>query len=128
VTSGLLADGRLPPAKVIGTVSASEFTVTVSAVAGFVAVLGPHIGDAGVRPDLVIALLGAGLLGAPIAPLLVKQLRPDLLGTIVGGFILCTNARVLLNVANVSEEAALACYAVLAAVSTAAIVRAARRQ
>ena len=40
-TSGLLAEGGLPPAQAIGTVSLSEFFVTVAAVVGFLLVLGP---------------------------------------------------------------------------------------
>ena len=40
-TSGLLAQGGLPPATAIGTVSLSEFFVTVAAVLGFIVTLGP---------------------------------------------------------------------------------------
>eukprot|EP00326_Haptolina_ericina_P003986 CAMPEP_0181228374 /NCGR_PEP_ID=MMETSP1096-20121128/33312_1 /TAXON_ID=156174 ORGANISM="Chrysochromulina ericina, Strain CCMP281" /NCGR_SAMPLE_ID=MMETSP1096 /ASSEMBLY_ACC=CAM_ASM_000453 /LENGTH=341 /DNA_ID=CAMNT_0023321891 /DNA_START=61 /DNA_END=1082 /DNA_ORIENTATION=+ len=78
-TSALLADGRLTPCRVIGTVSASEFFVTIAAVCGFLATLGTHAGGAGVRPSLVVALLLGGLLAAPIAPRLVTRLEPNVL-------------------------------------------------
>jgi len=127
-TSGLLADGRLPPARVIGTVSASEFFVTVAAVAGFIAVMGVHLGDEGIRPDLVIALLLSGLLAAPIAPLLVQRLRPALLGTIVGGFICATNLRVLLATAQAPADVTRHAYALFFAVWAAAVMNAANKK
>uniref|UniRef100_A0A7S4MUD0 Membrane transporter protein n=2 Tax=Prymnesium polylepis TaxID=72548 RepID=A0A7S4MUD0_9EUKA len=126
-TSGLLADGRLSPAKVIGTVSVSEFFVTVAAVAGFLTVSGPYVGSEGVRPDLVLTLLIAGLLAAPMAPTFVKCLQPNLLGTFVGAFICLSNSRVLLHTLGVSKDASLACFAALVVVSVAAMANVARK-
>lgn len=106
-TSGLLAEGRLAPAKVIGTVSFSEFFVTVAAVAGFCMVREDDTAAANVphvRFDLMLTLLAGGLLAAPVAPLFVTRLHPSTLGTIVGGFICLTNARVLLKAAEVSAN------------------------
>ena len=94
-TPTLLADGRLAPNRVIGTVSASEFIVALSASAGFFTALGGEI----VRVEYVAALLAGGLIAAPIAAYLVRHLNPRLLGVIVGGFICFTNARVLLSAA-----------------------------
>jgi len=125
-TTCLLAQAQLPPAVVIGTVSASEFFVTVAAVLGFLLSLGPHVGSDGVRPDLVLALLAGGLCAAPIAPLLVKRLRPCVLGSVVGGFICMTNLRVLLQLARV-EQSTLACYVAMGAVWAAAVVNAVRK-
>jgi len=127
-TSALLADGRLAPAKVIGTVSASEFFVTVAAVIGFLATLGPDIGGDGVRPDLVLALLLAGLLAAPVAPLLVTRLEPNLLGTVVGGFICLTNTRTLLHAAAASKQASLGCYGALICIWVVAVANVAARK
>jgi uncharacterized membrane protein YfcA len=96
-TSGLLAEGRLPPSAVIGTVSLSEFFVTVAAVVGF-ALLGPaHAGGDTFRYDLALTLLGGGLLAAPVAPLLVRRVPARRLGMIVGGFICATNVRVVMR-------------------------------
>jgi len=124
-TSGLLAEGRLPPSKVIGTVSMSEFAVTVAAVAGFCLVPPPAhaIGGDTVRFDLMLSLLTGGLLAAPIAPILVKSLRPNLMGVVVGGFIVLTNARVLFKAADAAPHVSSAFYTAVAVAWTAAIAR-----
>lgn len=96
-TSGLLAEGGLPPAQAIGTVSLSEFFVTVAAVVGFLLVLGPsHAAAGAMRLDLALMLLVGGLLAAPIAPHLVRRIEPRNLGRTVGAFICLTNLRVFL--------------------------------
>jgi len=126
-TPALLADGRLAPNRVIGTVSASEFAVAVAASAGFIF----GIGVAGVRLDYVAALLAGGLVAAPIAAYLVRHLNPQLLGVIVGGFICFTNARVLLAAAGISGGAFLLIYAAIVitwAGTVAFVVRAIRRE
>ena len=126
-TPALLADGRLAPNRVIGTVSASEFVVAVAASAGFIF----GIGVAGVRLDYVAALLAGGLVAAPIAAYLVRHLNPRLLGVIVGGFICFTNARVLLAAAGISGDAFLLIYAVIVitwAGIVAFVIRAIRRE
>ena len=126
-TPTLLADGRLAPNRVIGTVSASEFIVALSASAGFFTALG---GEA-VRLEFVAALLAGGLVAAPIAAYLVRHLNPRLLGVIVGGFICFTNARVLLAAAGISGDAFLLIYAVIVitwAGTVAFVIRAIRRE
>lgn len=126
-TPALLADGRLAPNRVIGTVSASEFVVAVAASAGFIF----GIGVAGVRLDYVAALLAGGLVAAPIAAYLVRHLNPRLLGVIVGGFICFTNARVLLAAAGISGDAFLLIYAVIVitwAGTVAFVIQAIRRE
>jgi uncharacterized protein len=126
-TPALLADGRLAPNRVIGTVSASEFVVAVAASAGFIF----GIGVAGVRLDYVAALLVGGLVAAPIAAYLVRHMNPRLLGVIVGGFICFTNARTLLAAIGVSDNAFLLIYGAIVAAWAAAVafvVRAIRRE
>jgi hypothetical protein len=126
-TPALLADGRLAPNRVIGTVSASEFVVAVAASAGFIF----GIGVAGVRLDYVAALLVGGLIAAPIAAYLVRHMNPRLLGVIVGGFICFTNARTLLAAIGVSDNAFLLVYGAIVAAWAAAVafvVRAIRRE
>ena len=100
-TPTLLADGRLAPNRVIGTVSASEFVVAISASVGFFFALS---GQA-VRLEYVVALLGGGIIAAPIAAYSVRKLNPRLLGVIVGGFICFTNARTVLGALGASEVA-----------------------
>ena len=126
-TPALLADGRLAPNRVIGTVSASDFVVAVAASAGFIF----GIGVAGVRLDYVAALLVGGLVAAPIAAYLVRHMNPRLLGVIVGGFICFTNARTLLAAMGVSDSVFLLVYgAIVIAWMTAVafVVRAIRRE
>jgi uncharacterized membrane protein YfcA len=118
-TPALLADGRLAPNRVVGTVSASEFIVAIAASLGFFF----GIGVAGVRFDYVVALLVGGFIAAPIAAYVVRRLQPRLLGVIVGGFICFTNARVLLGAAGVDGEAFLAVYAAIVMIWVTAIVR-----
>jgi uncharacterized membrane protein YfcA len=117
-TPALLADGRLAPNRVVGTVSASEFIVAIAASLGFFF----GIGVAGVRFDYVAALLVGGLIAAPIAAYMVRHLNPRLLGVVVGGFICFTNARVILGAADIGGEAFLATYAAIVIIWVAAIV------
>jgi len=126
-TPTLLADGRLAPNRVIGTVSASEFIVALSASAGFFTALG---GEA-VRLEFVAALLAGGLIAAPIAAYLVRHLNPRLLGVVVGGFICLTNARVLLSAAGVSGDPFLGAYIVIIVIwslSVASVIRSIRKE
>lgn len=108
-TPTLLADGRLAPNRVIGTVGASEFVVALLASVGFFASLGGE----GVKVEFVLALLAGGLIAAPIAAYMVRHLNPRLLGVIVGGFICFTNARVVLAALGISSEVFIASYAVI---------------
>ena len=126
-TPTLLADGRLAPNRVVGTVSASEFIVAISASAGFFTALGGEV----LRMEFVAALLAGGFIAAPIAAYTVRHLNPRLLGVIVGGFICFTNARTLLAAAGVSDGAFRIVYGAIVivwAVSVAFVVRAIRRE
>ncbi|MFM8403126.1 MAG: sulfite exporter TauE/SafE family protein, partial [Candidatus Limnocylindrus sp.] len=126
-TPTLLADGRLAPNRVVGTVSASEFIVAISASAGFFTALGGEV----LRMEFVAALLAGGFIAAPIAAYMVRHLNPRLLGVIVGGFICFTNARTLLAAAGVSDDTFQIVYAAIVivwAVSVALVVRAIRRE
>lgn len=116
-TPTLLADGRLAPNRVIGTVGASEFVVALSASAGFFTSLGGE----GVKIEFVLALLAGGLVAAPIAAYLVRHMDPRLLGVVVGGFICFTNARVVMLAAGVAGETFIAAYAIIVAVWGSAI-------
>ncbi|MFC3883511.1 sulfite exporter TauE/SafE family protein [Bacillus songklensis] len=79
--------------KVVGTVDTSEFAIAVSATLGFLVSLGWEE----VNWYWVIALMIGGVIAAPIAAWLVKKLPAYLLGVLVGGFIILTNARTLIN-------------------------------
>ncbi|MEU9335752.1 sulfite exporter TauE/SafE family protein [Streptomyces sp. NPDC048290] len=92
-TPALLASGRMEPRKVIGSIDTSEFLVAVAASLGFLFSLGSR----GVDFAWVAAFLLGGLLAAPLAAWLVRLMPPRVLGSAVGGLIVVTNIRTLLN-------------------------------
>jgi uncharacterized membrane protein YfcA len=92
VTSTLMASGRLKPRTIIGTVSMSEFVVSVSASIGFLLALGA----AGIRWDIVAMMLVGGSIAAPVAAWLVRKFDDRALGTAVGALIILLNVDRLL--------------------------------
>lgn len=92
-TPAILASGRLEPRKVIGSIDTSEFLVAVAASLGFLVGLGSE----GVDLAWAGALLLGGVVAAPIAAWLVRHVPPRVLGSAVGGVIVFTNSRTLLN-------------------------------
>jgi uncharacterized protein len=92
-TPAILASGRLEPRKVIGSIDTSEFLVTVAASIGFLTGLGSE----GVNWTWAGALLVGGVVAAPIAAWLVRHVPPRILGSAVGGIIVITNTRTLLD-------------------------------
>ena len=105
-TPALLADGRLEPRKVIGTVDTSEFAVSAAASIGFLI----GLGAAGINWAFAGALLVGGLIAAPIAAVLVRFAPAHVLGVAVGGIILLTNSRTLLRIFEVQPPARFAVY------------------
>ena len=95
-TPTLLADGRLTPARVVGTVNTAEFIVALAASLGFLI----GLGTAGIDFGIVLALLIGGVIAAPLAAWLVRFLNPRILGVVVGCFILLLNARLILTAVN----------------------------
>jgi uncharacterized protein len=86
-TAGLLTAGRTAPRTVIGSVSTSEFLVTLAASAGFMI----GLGTSGIDWLAVAGLLAGGTLAAPLAAWLVTRLPTAVLGAAVGGLIVLTN-------------------------------------
>jgi uncharacterized protein len=123
-TPAILASGRLEPRKTIGSIDTSEFLIAVAASAGFLV----GIGSAGIDFTWVFALLIGGVIAAPIAAWLVRHLPPRILGSAVGGVIVLTNLRTLLNSdwIDASDGVAYAVYAVVLAVWAAAITHSVR--
>jgi len=121
-TPTLLVAGRTEPRKVIGSVSASEFLVSLAASIGFL------IGLTGEGVDwrIAAALLAGGALAAPFAAWLVRKVVPRILGTAVGAVIVLTNSRTLMNEANVASPARTVTYVALLALSVGAVTLAVR--
>ncbi|MGY1837389.1 sulfite exporter TauE/SafE family protein [Blastococcus sp. SYSU DS0510] len=124
-TPALLASGRMEPRKVIGSIDTSEFLVALAASAGFLLALGSQ----GIDLMWVAGLLAGGLVAAPIAAWLVRHIPPRLLGSLVGGMIVLTNARTLLRSDWIDAGATVSAvvYIVLAAVWVLAVVHSYRQ-
>lgn len=98
-TPTLLTLTKTSPRRVIGTVSASEFLVAVSASAGFL------VGAvAQVQWNVVLGLLIGGVIMAPIAAKLAGRLPPAPFGTAIGGAVVLLNARILLSELDVATD------------------------
>lgn len=92
-TPTLLAITTHEPRKVIGTVSASEFFVALAASGGFIA------GSATSEMDwkVIAGLLLGGVLMAPFAAFLAGRLPHAPFGTLIGGIVVLSNGRILLQ-------------------------------
>jgi uncharacterized membrane protein YfcA len=116
-TPALLITDRVEPRKVIGSVDTSEFLVSVFASLGFLLALGQE----GVNFSIAAALLAGGLVAAPVAAYLVRHLPPRLLGASVGGLLVLTNTRTLMNTFEVALDVRTVSYAAVIAVWIAAV-------
>lgn len=88
VTSTLLTLSHKEPRKVIGTVNAAEFLVTLAVTVGFMIGMWPEIlRNAG----YILVLLVGGIIGAPLGAWLVTKINPTVLGGLVGTVIVVTN-------------------------------------
>jgi len=86
-TSSMLAASRMRPRTIIGTVSGSEFIVSIAASGGFLVALGA----AGIDPAIVAMMLVGGAVAAPLSAYLVSRFDDRSLGTAVGGLIIFLN-------------------------------------
>lgn len=86
-TPMLLSSKKIEPRYVVGTVSASEFFVTVSSSIGFLIFLD----WSSINWILVLSLSLGGVVAAPISAWLVKSLPVSVLAIGVGGLIIFTN-------------------------------------
>jgi uncharacterized membrane protein YfcA len=108
-TPALLATGRMAPNRVIGTVNAAEFVVTLAAVSGFFVGLG--LGAVDLR--IVLPLMLGGMIAAPFAAWIAKRLPMRIMGVAVGGLIIFTNSITLLRAFGVEQPIAGVTLAVL---------------
>ncbi len=122
-TPALLADGRLEPRKVIGTVDTAEFAVSAAASIGFLV----GLGAAGINWGFALALLAGGVVAAPLAAYLVKVAPAHLLGVAVGGLILLTNLRTIFRAYDVADPIRVVSYVAIVLVTMAGLYVAAQR-
>lgn len=90
-TTSLLSSGRLEPRKVVGSIDTSEFVVAVGGSLGFIIALG----SSGIDWRYAAALLAGGVVAAPVAAWLVRQLPARVLGVAAGGLIILTNTKTI---------------------------------
>lgn len=112
-TPTLLASGRVLPRQVVGSVDASEFLVALAASLGFVIGLGSE----GIPLDIVLPILAGGLVAAPIAAWLVRHMPLHVLGVLVGGIVVITNARTIMAVLGIPLSAAFTVYGLVLAIT-----------
>jgi uncharacterized protein len=112
-TSTLLSAGKAAPRTVIGSVSASEFLVALSASLGFLVGLREEFLD---NLAIVAGLGVGGVIAAPFAAWLVSRVSPALLGTAVGGVIVLTNAQKLVRYFGVVSPWSTAVYGMIVVV------------
>ncbi len=91
VTTSLTVSSVLLPRKAIGTTNAAEFAVALSASIGFLI----GLGASSIPWDAVVALLSGGVLAAPVAAWIVTKIPQQMLGLVVGFFIVFLNVRQL---------------------------------
>ncbi len=122
-TPTMLISGRTEPRKVIGSVSASEFLVSVAASLGFLI----NLGSQGIDWPIAGALLLGGVIAAPFAAWLVTEGGAEGAGaTVVGSVILITNSRTLFNELEIDGTARTLGYLAIVAVSVTAVLLAVR--
>ncbi len=97
-TPALMTTGRMAPHRVIGTVSAAEFVVAVSASVGFLV----GLGLAAVDLTVLLPLLIGGAIAAPFAAWVARRLPMRVMGVAVGGMIIVTNAFSLMRAADLA--------------------------
>ena len=86
--STLMTMGRAEPRKIVGTVSAAEFLVSLGGTTGFVVSMWDELLS---NALIIIALLLGGSIAAPIAAWTVSRLNPYLLGGLVGTMLVVLN-------------------------------------
>lgn len=90
VTPFLLHRG-LPPRFAVGSVNTAEVAVAIVAAGSLLT----STGGAGIEVPVVLAMLGGGVLAAPLAAYVVRFIPPRLLGLAVAGLLLLTQSREL---------------------------------
>ncbi len=116
-TSTLMAASRMQPRKIIGTVSGSEFIVSICASVGFLLALG----SAGIDFGIVAMMLVGGMIAAPLSAWLVSRMNEQVLGTGVGALIIFLNIDRALSLFGVDASIGLA-LRVLVIIAAALIV------
>lgn len=88
VTSTLLGKGH-HPRYTIGSVNMAEFFIALSSAGIFTIIMGIS------NWNVILGLIGGGVIAAPLAAVICKRVKPKLLMMIVGSFIILLSIRTL---------------------------------
>ena len=91
-TPTLMMTNKSQPRKVVGSVDASEFFITIAETLTFMLLLGPE----NFHWEWVLALIIGGGVAAPLAAYTCKKTSARLLGVLVGLILLITNLRTII--------------------------------
>lgn len=116
-TPSLIADGRMAPNRVVGTMNTAEFAVSLAASVGFLLALGLSAIDL----RILLPLLIGGVIAAPIAARITKRLPMRIMGVSVGALVILTNSYTLLRAFAVPVDTQITVMAALFALSVTAI-------
>lgn len=108
-TPALLANGRMAPNRVIGTMNAAEFLVSVAASVGFII----GLGMAALDWQILLPLMLGGMIAAPIGAWIAHRLPMRVMGVAVGGMIIFTNSLTLMKAFDVPGDAQLLVLSVI---------------
>ena len=122
-TPSLMTVTRHKPHRIVGTVSASEFLVAVSASIGFLF----GAGEAGVPWLAVMGLVIGGVITAPIAARFAKKDPTAPLGVAVGGMVLMANSAVIASVLEIPGAISAVVVAVELLITIAIVIQVVRR-
>ena len=92
-TPALLANGRMAPNRVIGTMNTAEFLVAVAASVGFLI----GLGLSALNFEILIPLMIGGIIAAPIGAWIAHRMPMRIMGVTVGGMIIFTNSLTLMK-------------------------------
>ncbi|MHA2789947.1 sulfite exporter TauE/SafE family protein [Corynebacterium sp. S7] len=122
--STLMTLGKSEPRKIVGTVSAAEFLVSIGGTAGFVVSMWDQLVE---NAMIIMALLLGGVIAAPIAAWAVSRLNPYLLGGFVGTVLIVLNVPAVFGGLGWSETTMWVLRAVIIAIGFSITIVGARR-
>jgi len=96
-TPSLMTLTKHEPHRVVGTVNCAEFFVAVAASMGFIV----GAGDSNIPWLAVLGLVLGGVIVAPFAARLAHRAPREILGVLVGGMVLISNAAIIAKVTGV---------------------------
>jgi uncharacterized membrane protein YfcA len=118
VVTPFLMHRELPPRFAVGSVNTAEVAVATASATSLLA----SLGGAGLDLGVVLAMLGGGVLAAPVAAWFVRHVAPRPMGVAVAALLLLTNARELSTWAGLGAWR-WALYAVIGVLVTLAALR-----